>query len=217
MKNKQKNSWSHPFSIPIEAGNPNAVNENPELQLWSNVHIIRLRTNNRRINCGGLQWDIYIHPNQGENSQEYSLSVFPVKNNANDKLPPNYKLQYKVKTSLNAIKTGDDRNNDDEKCMNKFDNEWVREINEIIYDANPGDIAGSSNSQIEWKSVMERLSFNKRDLYQCGLDDDYFNLYISIQTKFIRNPTKRSTYHGVLGAILVCPYPFSVALVLIHL
>ena len=211
----QRNSWSHPFAVPIEAGKPRNM-DNPEMDLYSNVHVNKLRTgNNRRIVCGGLQWDIYIHPNQGENNNAFALSVFPVKNSVHDKLPDNYKLRYTVTTSLNprgSLQIGTLQNDDDQKSMARFDHKWTRELNDIVYDVNPKDVVvvGSRsnginhNRQIDWISTMERLPFNTNDLYQNNCDEDEcFNLFISIQTEFIKNSSKRSQYHGVLGAILV--------------
>ena len=111
-------------------------------------------------------------------------------NYANKELPPNYKLQYEVRTSLH-------NDNDDERLIHKFDHRWISEMSNIIHSANSG--------HIEWRLVMEPLPFNKSDLHEFDLvDDDYFSLFISIYTKFIRKSTKRSVYHGVLGAILVC-------------
>ena len=73
------------------------------LSLWTDPHCIKLRThNNRRISCGGLPWDIYIHPNQGESNDEFAVSVFPVKSSTEDALPENYKLSYTVTTTLNT-------------------------------------------------------------------------------------------------------------------
>ena len=203
--NTQRNSWKHTFSILTQCGKRSAGREfldNPEYELYLNEHCNKLRTrNNRRIVCGGLQWDMYIHPNQGENRKEFALSAFPVKSSAKDKLPDNYKLRYTVSTSLNT------RNDDDQKSLNQFDHTWTREISDIIYDANPKDIAmGDGNKlQIDWRSTMEKLSFSTDDLYSNNCDEDgWFELCISIQTEFIRQKTKKSQYNGVLGAILVC-------------
>ena len=199
----QKNKWKHSFSIPIECGK-RQIHDNPDLELWSNPHVTKLQTgNNRRIVCGGLMWDIYIHPNQGENGNEFALSVFPVKSCADDKLPENYKLKYTVSTSLSPQGHIDD----DQKAVSRFDHAWNREIDDIAYDADVSEMASSKRmqQQIDWRSTMERLAFSTSDLlqYNCDEDNDYFNLYVSISTQFIKKQTKRSLYVGVLGAILV--------------
>ena len=188
--------------------------DNPEMDLYSNVHVNKLRTgNNRRIVCGGLQWDIYIHPNQGENNNAFALSVFPVKNSVNDKLPDNYKLKYTVTASLNprgSIQIGILQNDDDQKSMTRFDHKWTRQLNDIVYDANPHDIAGGSrsngighNRHIDWISTMERLPFTTNDLYQNNCDEDEcFNLLSRSKQNSLKTLQKISI-PWVLGAILV--------------
>jgi len=207
-----KNSCHHTFSIPIECGKRGS-HDNTDLELlWSNPHFTQLKTqNNRRIVCGGLQWDIYIHPNQGENHKEFALSVFPVKNSVDDVLPENYKLKYQVIASLNLrSERGDDQKADGHA---RFDTQWVREIDDIIYDANPTAMADSNQQhekafkvpEIQWKATMQRLAFSTDDLYNNHLDEDndYFTLQVSIRTQFIKKPSKRYQYFGVVGAILL--------------
>jgi len=191
------------------------------MELFADPHLTKLATsNNRRIMCGGLQWDIYIHPNQGESSCEFALSVFPVKTSPNDAIPDNYRLRYTVTAAVNARRAVRDRDchdRDDHKAA-LLDTEWSREIEDIVYDAQPADShsaalngaghlprdATTTAPQIDWRSTMERLTFSTQDLRASNVDDeDYFDLEVSIRTEFIRKQNKRSQYHGVVGAILL--------------
>eukprot|EP01083_Nonionella_stella_P173656 599661_1 len=191
-----RNEWSHTFSISIQCGNPNN-HDSPD------PHVMKLQTHNsRRIVCGGLSWEIYIHPNQGDNSDAFALSCFPIKTGTDDKLPDNYKLKYTVITSLNPHQS---LQLDDQKSVSQFDSTWNREILHVANDANPSEITSKHRQDIDWRGTMERLPFTTNDLIQsnCDEDNEYFNLYIQIRTEFIKNHVKRSHYVGVLGAILL--------------
>jgi len=205
-----RNTWKHTFSIPVECGKRGA-HGNGDMGLFSDPHLTKLSTgNNRRIVCGGLQWDIYIHPNQGESSCEFALSVFPVKTSTEDEIPDNYRLRYTVTAALSSRVVSDRRSSidrDDFKAS-QLDSEWSRTIEEVVYDAQPADAGvpqdASSAPQIDWRATMERLSFSTQDLLHSHVDDeDYFDLEVSIRTEFVRKNAKRSQYTGVLGAILL--------------
>eukprot|EP01083_Nonionella_stella_P234460 825324_1 len=54
-------TWNDTFSIPIACGKSKCV-ENPDLEAWKNTHYTKLKpNNNRKVSCGGLLWNIYIH------------------------------------------------------------------------------------------------------------------------------------------------------------
>eukprot|EP01083_Nonionella_stella_P110404 322990_1 len=201
-----RNQWNHTFSIPVQCGKSN-YDQSPDLQLWSDPHVTKLHTgNSRRVVCGGLSWDLYIHPNQGENNNEFALSCFPVKSGTEDKLPDNYKLKYKVLTSLNprgSLQLG--QMNDDQKSVSQFDATFDHELSHVAYDANPSEITSKHRQDIDWRGTMKRLPFTINDLirHHCDEDNEYFNLYIQIRTEFVKKPAKRSQYVGVLGAILL--------------
>jgi len=214
-----RNSWKHTFSIPVECGKRGA-HSTRDMELFADPHLTKLApTNNRRIVCGGLQWDIYIHPNQGESSCEFALSVFPVKTSPNDAIPENYRLRYAVTAAVksNSRRDGANDRDDHKSAHSNLDSEWTREIEDIVYDAQPADshalaLAGqgqqstenANKPQIDWRSTMERLSFSTQDLLASNIDDeDYFDLEIAIRTEFVRKAAKRSAYHGVVGAILL--------------
>jgi len=193
-----KNSYKHSFAIPIECGK-RAMHLDDGLSLWTDPHCIKLRTNtNRRICCGGLPWDIYIHPNQGESNDEFAVSVFPVKSSSDDVLPENYKLSYTVSTSL-SVKDAGDRHRDDDQKASQFDHRWTREIEDVVYDDSPG----SDRQAIDWKHQMQRLPFSTADLLQHSEDGQFFDLNVCIQTTFIKSRRKRSLLFGVMGAIVV--------------
>jgi len=196
-----RNSWHHAFAIPIECGK-RAMHLDPGLSLWTDPHCIKLRTsNNRRIVCGGLLWDIYVHPNQGEGNDEFAVSVFPVKSSTDDALPENYKLNYTVTTTLCSKDTAR-HTDDDQKSISKFDHRWSKEIEDVVYDDSPGS---GRQHQIEWKHQMQRLPFSTMDLirYNCSEDGQFFDLDISIKTEYIKTRPKRSVLFGVMGAIVL--------------
>ena len=174
------------------------------LSLWQDPHCIKLRTNNnRRIACGGLPFDIYIHPNQGESNDEFAISVFPVKSSTEDTLPENYKLSYTVTTTLCSTDKVSG-NQDDQKSIAKFDHKWTRDIEDVIYDDNPGSNRATIDC-FDWKHHMQRLPFSTKDLdrFHCAEDGQFFDLHITIKTAFTKSPTKRSHLFGVLGAIVL--------------
>eukprot|EP00485_Elphidium_margaritaceum_P018230 CAMPEP_0202726168 /NCGR_PEP_ID=MMETSP1385-20130828/184470_1 /ASSEMBLY_ACC=CAM_ASM_000861 /TAXON_ID=933848 /ORGANISM="Elphidium margaritaceum" /LENGTH=1792 /DNA_ID=CAMNT_0049392381 /DNA_START=175 /DNA_END=5554 /DNA_ORIENTATION=+ len=229
-----KNKWNHTFSIPIACGKSTERDRFEPSGLFCDPHYSRLQpANGRSIVCGGLKWDIYIHPNQGQHGNQFSLSVFPVKSHADDSIPPNYKLSYTVKTALNPSPNSHN-SDDDQKAVSRFDHQWTREISEVVYDANPqqsllsqsqapsralavtsanGNMSGHSGgaaaggANVDWKMMMERVPFSTEDLRRYNDNDDSgdFDLYVSIQTRFVKQAQgmHRTPYYGVVGAILL--------------
>eukprot|EP01084_Bolivina_argentea_P004223 8040_1 len=187
--------WSHIFSIPIVCGK-SICEQNPDLSSWRNTNYTKLKPNNdRKITCGGLLWHIYIHPNQGENSDEFALSVFPVYNpNINhDKLPDNYQLNYTVYVSLNINdEKYDTKSKYNTKWSHIIDNNNIIDVSQIRYD-----------EQLSLFTNKQKLPFSMNDLHNVNEFNDYFNLYICIKTNFIKKPNQRGLYYGVLGSILI--------------
>lgn len=167
--------------------------------------------NNRKIFCGGLEWNIYIHPNQGQYRDGYALSVFPLKVHNEDTLPSGYKLKCSIKASVQVSMDQKD-DNDDEKYsmrnrdnmeMTQFDTIWEEKYsqNDLMSDVNMNDISSGG-----WQPNIHRLQFTMSDLNNSNVEDENgcFTLCISIHSSFEREEDVKSSNNGVIGAVLVC-------------
>lgn len=176
----QKNSWRHIFAIPINSE--------------EKINCTKLEAiNNQRIECGGLEWNIYFHRGQtwSSSKQKLFLAVFPINNYQGNVLPRNYTMRYTVTAKLMSRRTDSVTIN---RGMASTQHEWTAQY----------DPAKHRSVSADYKN-KELLPFTKKDLIDDFCDDgeDYFYLQISIRTVYKRDKETRSKCSGILGAILL--------------